>query len=249
MRDGQKVVAVWVLVVSVCFGFGVARAWHNAGLAAAARPVAVLLALLPLAVLPGLAWGAWGRLAPVTYPTDYVAVQRLITQVDAPSDVLVLPWHLYRAWSWNDRIVALDPFQRLLGRTTVVRDDLEVGQRVVAGEDPRVPAVTAALAGGQALEPTLRRLGIGLVVVDLDTAGGLVPETALAGLSQVYGGPDLAVYVVANPLPPATPRGVPVIVGADVLAAGAWLIGAVWMILTGARPLLQFRQRREGTAL
>jgi hypothetical protein len=243
-RDGQKLVAPWLLLVSVCFGFGVARVLQW-GPSVASRSVAVMLALLPVALLPALAWGLSGQLRAVEYPPDYAAVQRLLARDDAPGDVVVLPWHLYRAWSWNHRTVTLDPTQRLLDRTVVVRDDLELADRVVAGEDPRVPPVGAALAGGEPLLPTLRRLGIGFVLVDLDTAGGPVAPTALDGLTRVFDGSSLAVYAVPEPGRAPAPRGVPIILLADALAAAVWVGIAVSLAVPGARALLQFSRREE----
>ncbi len=243
LRDGQKLVAPWLLLVSICFGYGVARLARQPVAGGAARPVALLLALLPVALLPGLAWGLAGQLRPVSYPADYVAVQRLLAADTAPGDVVVLPWHLYRSWSWNHRTVTLDPAQRLLDRTTVVRDDLELADRVVAGEDPRVPPITAALARGDALLPTLRRLGIGFVLVDTDTAGGPVAPSALEGLTRVYDGSTLAVYTVPQPIRSVVPGGVPIIIAADVLAAGVWIGIAVSLTAAGGRALLQFGRR------
>jgi len=246
LRDGQKLVAPWLLLVSVCFGFGVARLLGLRRIAPAGGVVAVLLALLPVALLPGLGWGVSGRLQPATYPSDYPAVQRLLADAPAPGDVLALPWHLYRSWSWNDRTVTLDPMQRLLGRSTVVRDDLELADRVVAGEDPRVPPVTRALARDEPLLPTLRALGIGFVVVDLDTAGGPVPPMALDGLTRIFDGGTLVVFAVPASVRSIVHRGVPIIIGVDVLAAVLWLGTAVSLAFPRRAALLQFSRRKEG---
>jgi len=248
LRDGQKLLAPWLLLVSLCFGLGVARLSRVRLREASMSGIAFLVALLPVALLPGLAWGASARLVPVSYPADYVVVQTLLAGSAQPGDVLVLPWHLYQSWSWNRRTAVLDPMPRLLGRTVVVRDDLELEGLVVAGEDPRVPVVTEAIDRGGPLLPTLRRLGIGLVVVDLDTAGGPVSPTLLQGLPAMYLGRTLGVYQVPDPAASGSPHGVPIIVLVDLAAAALWAFSAVSISLPQGRTLLQFSQRRKGSA-
>jgi hypothetical protein len=246
LRDGQKLVAPWLLLVSVCFGYGVARAARSRSLGPAAATTAVALAVLPVAMLPGLAWGEWGRLSPVAYPQDYAAVQHVLADANAPGDVLVLPWHLYRAWSWNGMTATLDPWSRILDRNVLARDDLELADRVVRGEDPRVPLVSAALAADGPLLPTLQRLGVGFVIVDRDTAGGPVQPMALDGLTRVFAGSNLDLYVVDSAGAPDRTSHVPVIVTADVLALTTWLAVVVALLVPRGRRLLQSRRRRDG---
>ena len=70
------------------------RAASAAGQAGLGIAVAILLA--PVLLLPGLAWGAAGRLRPVWYPPGWLAAARLIDASPARGSVLLLPWAAYR---------------------------------------------------------------------------------------------------------------------------------------------------------
>jgi hypothetical protein len=213
LRDGQKWVAWWALLAAVCAALAVealVRRLPDAGLRAVVLAGAVLL---PVALLPDLAWGGLGRLAPVRYPGEWSAVRDELARDPYPGDVLVLPFSTFRQFPWNKERTVLDPAPRYLPRGTVVDDTLQIGTARVAGEDPRAARVRAALDTGAPLGP----LGIGFVLVEHATPGTVDPR-ALAGLSIVHDGQWLALYrvpdvVVARPTG-AAPR-------APVLAADA----------------------------
>jgi hypothetical protein len=193
LRDGQKWVAWWALLVALGAGLAVERLSRKA----------VVAAVLPVALLPDLAWGGAGRLEPVEYPHDWTVVRETLSRDRHPGDVLVLPLSTYRRFSWNDDRTQLDPAPRALPRTTVTDDTLPVDGVVVRGEDARVDEVKSALAAAQPLGP----LGIGWVLVEHGTPG---PAVDTRGLSLVYVGRWLSLYEVPNPAkvdngPPAAP--------------------------------------------
>jgi hypothetical protein len=186
LRDGQKYLAPAALVAALAAGHAVARlATGRHG-----RPYAVLLGLLPVLVLPSLAWGASGRLAAVHYPASWMEL-RTATAAAPAGDVAVLPWRLYRRFDWNGDRVLLDPMPRLLPKQVVTNDDLPLSTVTVRGEDPRAARITAGLDSGADLVGLLRAQGIRYAVVHRTQAGAGDVEAALAGLPERYRSADL----------------------------------------------------------
>jgi hypothetical protein len=182
LRDGQQYVAPLAVVVAVGLGVAADRA-----IGARYAMVAVGAVAAPVLLLPTLAWGAAGDLRAVRYPDDWARARRIIAADSAPGDVLVLPWALYRGYSWNHGRRVLDPLPRYLHRRVVVNDALIVGRTTIAAEDPRAIALAPAAARPDAA--TLRDQGVRYVVVDSET-GRYRPTGAV----PVVTGPDLAVY-------------------------------------------------------
>jgi hypothetical protein len=213
LRDGQKWVAWWALFAAMTGALAVERL---AGLVRRARTaVLVAAAILPLALLPDLAWGGLGRLTPVDYPHDWYAVRDLLAADQRRGDVLVLPFQPYRRFAWNDRRTQFDPATRFLPRHAIVDDALPVPGRTVKGEDPRVDAARDAGSDWAAQAGH----GIGWVLVEHGTPGRL-DGAALAALPQVYDGEWLTLYrlpgVIADP-PRVGPPVAPVLL-ADTIA-------------------------------
>ncbi len=176
------------------------RGDHDAG-TGESRPdplgiaIGIAASLLPVLLLPGLAWGAAGRLRPAWYPADWLAAARLINHSPAPGAALVLPWTAYRRPAWNHQETVLDPWSRLLGRTVIWNDGGLVGRIRLAPDDPQARRLTAAITGPGPLTRTLSAAGVRFVIVDAGQAG---PATArrLAGCQRLLTGPGLAVYRV-----------------------------------------------------
>ncbi|WP_394327811.1 hypothetical protein [Nocardiopsis alborubida] len=150
LRDGQLYVAPLSLVQALGLG---ACVWWLAGREGAPlrTGLAVFAALLPVVVLPGLLWGASGRLAPVHFPGGWLTAQEAVAADDRPGAVLVLPWSAYRGPDWAGRAtVVLDPATKLFDRRTLWNDDLVVGtpdggEAVVTGEDARARRAAGVL--------------------------------------------------------------------------------------------------------
>jgi len=196
LRDGQRLVAPLALLLAVCAPLGVEAVVRRVGDPAARTAGMLVLVVLPVVVLPDLAWGAWGRLQPVSYPADWQQARSLLA-ADPPGpasgDVVVLPWQTLRQFGWNADRTVLDPAPRYLDRTTVVADALVVGDRLVPGEDRRSRAVGDALNTGAAVVRTLPCLGIGWVLVETGTPGQ-VPAGLFVGSTLVYAGPTVSLY-------------------------------------------------------
>lgn len=251
VRDGQRYIAPWLL----CVAYGLSATVHAVRIrrAVAAGPVlAWLLVVLPVAVLPGMAWGISGRMAPVRYPADYLATRALIDSDPRPGAVLVLPFQTYRAFAWNGGRTSLDPIPRMLDRTVISSSSLPVAVsgsvQVVAGDDPlarHLDDLLATSTGDRSLATRLGQAGIRWVVMD---AAAPVPE----GLLARYRGAAVSVYEVPAvnqsaaemPANGYVPPKIPVLGGlvlALILAAGSAVILSYWRV----RMLLESREERD----
>jgi hypothetical protein len=231
VRDGQKWLAPWLVLLSVSSALGArrvaraaARRWRDASLR---RVVLVAVLLLPILTLPDLSWGALGRLASVDYPPDWGRAREVLATDPAPGDVVSLPWSTFRRFDWNVGRTVLDPAPRAMPRTVVTDTSLVVRRAgelvVVPGDDPRSTTIGDAVRRGDDLGPVLRQEGIGwaLVVPGAGTTG--LPAAA----ELVVDGADLDLYRLSPPEPPpALTRVVPVLLG-DALAVLTLLVAAL----------------------
>src|SRR5207245_858041 len=131
--------------------------------AGAGRPglaIAVVLLLAPVLLLPGLAWGAAGRLRPAWYPPSWLNAARLIDDSRAQGKVLLLPWTAYRRPAWNGGRALLDPWPRLLRRPVIWNDGPLVGEVQMRPDDPAAGRLGAVIAAPGPLTPALRAAGV-----------------------------------------------------------------------------------------
>jgi hypothetical protein len=217
----------------VCVGVAVERLVQTTTLVA----VAVVLVAAPVLVLPSLAWGARGRLAAVSYPPEWLAVQRQVAALPGHTDVASFPFTAYRRPDWNGGRVTLDPMPRLLDRVVLVNDDLPLSTVTIRGESPRAHAVSSALGSGRSLVLVLRDEGVGLAVVDLTAPNAATDRAALAGLPVLHDGPELLLVDLA-PAGPAPGRPARLAAGA---AIGWGLLLAAVLSVAGARIRLSRR--------
>jgi len=188
LRDGQQFVAALALMEAIGIGAGVAKLLGITPRAPirpmpsrpdrrrsepAAVALAMLAALAPVVLLPGLAWGAAGRLRPVQYPPDWLAARRIIDDSGQPGRVLVLPWAAYRRYPWNNRAAVYDPWNKLLSREVISNDGLEVGTKLLTQESPASIRLNRITSATGPLTARIRAAGIRYVVVD---AGPLLTE-------------------------------------------------------------------------
>lgn len=177
LRDSHRYLGPAVLVLLP--GVAAAVAW----IAERARPgrealgaVAALIAVSPVVLLPGLAWGANGRLAPTDYPAEWSDVAGVID--DAPDTrTVVLPWTgSYRGFSWNRHRAMLDPAPRFLPGEVLIDDRILVDDVVLPSEDAELARVAAALDADDPAEE-LGELGVRWVLVEKGMAlEGEVPD-------------------------------------------------------------------------
>ncbi|MFB4278780.1 hypothetical protein ACBJ59_26060 [Nonomuraea sp. MTCD27] len=177
LRDGQVYLAPLALLVAVGLA-GVLRSGASA----------VVGILAPVLVLPTLAFGAFGRLAAVTYPPDWVAVQRIVNGDPAPGALLSLPWGAHRSFAWNGGRIVLDPATKLFERRVLWDDTLYVGlpdggRLRVRGEDPLNRRAGDLLAAGD-----YARLPARYVLMPASQNGFLLVQ---AGWKTIFRGKEL----------------------------------------------------------
>jgi hypothetical protein len=162
LRDGQKLLAWWVLAGAVGVGVLADRLSVRRG-AGAALGAALALAF-PLA-MPSLAWGVQGRLAAVEVPEDLRYVATTLSTAEQ-GDVGLLPWRQYRRYDWNADRVSLSLVPRMVARPVVFDDSLPLSRGRVRGEDERAARVTAAIESGTDPFVALTSAGVRYVVVE-----------------------------------------------------------------------------------
>jgi hypothetical protein len=216
LRDGQQYVAALALAEAIGLGAGVASAARAArvtpapapgrrrgaaaaaaGQAGAALGVAAVLA--PVLLLPGLAWGAAGRLHAVRYPADWMTARRLMDSDPRPGPALLLPWAQYRRYPWNGGEAVFDPWSRLLARAVIYNDALTVGDQTLGQESAASIQLNRIMAQPGPLTGKLAATGVRYVVVDagplLDgTRAGLATAARLPGARLVIASGDLVVF-------------------------------------------------------
>ncbi|OHV00696.1 hypothetical protein, partial [Mycobacterium talmoniae] len=186
LRDGQKWVALAMPGYALAAAGAVltARRW----LAPAVTAVACCVALL--AVLPDLAWGAWGKVVPVHYPGGWAAVAARINA--DPRPVAVLPADSMRRFSWAGPAPVLDPLPRWVRANVWATGDLNVAGHTVPGEGARAREVQRLLLAG-ADPAALSHAGVGWVVVESGGEIGAAAKT-LDRAPVAYRDGDLALY-------------------------------------------------------
>jgi hypothetical protein len=129
----------------------------------------------------------------------------------------------------------LDPMERYFTRQAVVPDELIVGGRRLAGEDPRSAVVATALRtavrNGTDPSAALLQQGVGWIVVDIE-AGGPSPRGLVPHVTEVFAGPTLAVYRVNGELTPqhVEPWFVAAVLAAWALAAGVLIAALITVV-------------------
>lgn len=235
LRDGQKWTVWWVLLLAVCAPWGLqrllTRADENLRLFLAGA-----LTVLPIAVLPDLAAGAFGRLQAHSYPQEWDSLRDQLGRSQVAGDVVSLPWSPFRRYSWNGSGVVLDPLPRYLTRTVVWNDDLPVvlfGRLVeVGGDEPRAKIIGDTIASGKALPARLGELGVAWIVVQRDQPQAS-RQVDLQGATMVWQQGDLQLWRVDTPVTVRTPRDlvlVAVDLGVLLLLLGgsvAWVTGRI----------------------
>lgn len=241
LRDAQQFIAPLALAEAI--GFGLAVTWcvrprpfgqkidNERGSITPPSPakpgpldplglaLGVLALVTPLLLLPGLAWGAAGRLRPAWYPASFLAAARAIDASPGPGAVLLLPWAADRTPAWNHGEVMLDAWPRLVSRPVIWNDGTVVGNTVVgntgvggtgagnlalAPDDPAARRLDRLIVSGGPMTAALRAAGVRFVVVDGAPLSAPDPRDArdtpagarLPGAVRLYNQPELVVYQI-----------------------------------------------------
>ncbi|WP_445170848.1 hypothetical protein ACTXG7_01530 [Mycolicibacterium sp. Dal123E01] len=231
LRDGQKWVALAMPAYAVAGAAAVVtlRRWVRPGITALACVVAVI------AVLPDLAFGVWGKVAPAHYPPGWAAVAGIINA--APADVAVLPADTMRQFGWAGTAPVLDPLPRWIRPEVLATGDLTISGQSVPGEGGRARDVQQMLLAGVRPD-TLVDAGVGWVVVESGSAGSSGDaRRTLGGLPVAYRDADLTLYRVGG-----VSQGAPQ--GKRIAVVVAHLVWLVLLFGAGAVSLVSRRPRR-----
>jgi hypothetical protein len=156
--------------------------------------IAVALVLAPVLLLPGLAWGAAGRLRPAWYPAAWLEAAQMIDHSPAQGAALLLPWAAYRRPAWNGGRAVLDPWPRLVSRQVIWNTGPQVGAVKLKPDDPAARRLGRVILVPGPLTAALEAAGVRFVIVD---AGGSV-SSRLPGCVVVFARPGLAIYQVPD---------------------------------------------------
>lgn len=192
LRDGQKWVALAMPGLALAGAGAVVtlQRWIGPKVAAAACAAAVI------AVLPDLAWGAWGSMRSVHYPPGWTTVARVINT--DPRTVAVLPADIMRQFDWAGTAPVLDPLPRWVSADVLSTGDLRVTGATVPGEGDRARAVQDMLLRG-ADPDAVARAGVGWLVVEKRTPGAFGESAkTLNRLTAAYQDDDIALYRVGG---------------------------------------------------
>ncbi|GAA1561170.1 hypothetical protein GCM10009678_50070 [Actinomadura kijaniata] len=199
----------------------------------------VFAVVAPVVLLPGLAWGAVGRLDAVEYPDDWAAARRIVQADPVDGDVLVLPWATYRSYPWNGGRTSLDALPRYLTRRVVVSDSVVIGDVTVPAEDPRARELDRIVRGSGPVVDGLRAAGVRYVALDAETGGPA--RRRLAGAEAVVDGADLVLFRIDRPARGHRDGGAPT--GIAVAAWAFFLTGIIWSFSTSPITLIPHTPR------
>lgn len=187
LRDSQKLAGPWIIAVAM--GAGILVQNYTDSDVVRARGVAwlgpVAGVLVPVILLPSLAWGSQNSWRAVDYPAEMITLAEEINRAE-PGAAAVFPWIQYRRFEWNNNRIVLDPWNRLLSRDVIVNDSLPLRDATVAGEDQRAQEITRLLMSEKLLVPGLRALGVRHVVVLDDQPNQDVTADRLTGAELRY---------------------------------------------------------------
>lgn len=237
VRDGQKLLAPLALLMALAVPLGVARIFDRSHARAQLRLAMVALIVVPLALLPDMAVGVWGRLGSVSYPPAWESVRSAIA-AGPPGDAISVPWTTFRRYPWNGNRTVLDPAPRFMTRTVVADDRLPVsgpgGVTWVAGDDPRSAAVADALERNVPLADVLPAMGVRWVIEQTDQPRP-IDQSKLAGLRLVSDQTGLRLWEVPTAgTAPVLPGWWPLVVTVDLLGL-VILLGSATLLLVARK--------------
>jgi hypothetical protein len=237
LRDAHKLVAPWVAFTAA--GMGVLA--RDVQVRGAGPVLAVVLAALPSALLPSLAWGVGGRVIAVEVPTD---LRSTTAELSAAGEgaVGLLPWSQYRRYDWNESRVSLTLVPRMVDHQVLFDDSLPLAGLSVPGENPAARRVTERI--DQGVDPVQALAAEGVRWVVIEKRSGLSAEVDLAalpaGAKVVRDGPSVTVVELSEDQSPAS--------GVSRIGLLGWLVTCLtW--LTAAACLARDSYQRRGDRL
>lgn len=209
VREGQRLLALYLAVALPLAGLGAARVARRAGGAVgdmvSAAPVVIALVL----VAPGL-FGAAGSFDPVEIPPSWDEARARI-EAD-PGPVLALPWSTYPRLDISDGRRVVNPLRLHLGGDVVVSSDpgFDDGRRERADlREPVAEDLAARMQDGEAVSAELRDLGVRWIVSIPVRGRTTDPVPDDPGLALRIDEPSLTLHEVLGWAPARSASGAP----------------------------------------
>jgi hypothetical protein len=225
LRDSQKWVALTAL--AACWGLSRTVDVVLARGVAGATALATGVVLLPIVVLPGLAWGLLGSLQPVTYPAEWDEV-RAIFDDRAEARTVVVPVGIYRRFAWNDDRALLDPAPRYFPGQVLTDDALEVDDGAVAGESRTARRIAEAAGDPRAFARVLEEEDVRYLLLEKGTPGTDVTR-GLAG-TVLHDGAELGLIDLGHDGRARQSRYAPLIWVTDLAVLGGSMVTCAWLL-------------------
>jgi len=221
----------------VCFGLGIERLLG--AVPATDRLLRILAAgsaVLPVALVPTIAWAASGRLFTAEYPNSWARANAIVAADRTPGGILALPWHAYLPFDWNEDRTVHQPAVSYFSRAVLASSALEVGRFELPQEDPWARAAAPVVTAPGPLAPaSLARIGVRYVLL-FKEADWRAQVPRLAGLAPVLDTPDLRLYRAGPARIPTFPTAPAVtVVLADLVTASVLVFAAVRLGASVAR--------------
>jgi len=236
LRDSQKWIAL--LALAVCAGFGLLVAALREAVRTRGLPTGLVLAaavLLPLVLLPSMAWGLAGKLDPVRYPPEWAQVRGILA--DQPAErrrTVVLPFSAYQRLPWNDSRAALDPAIRFFPGEVLTNDELVLSpDSSVVGDNPAAARIADAVRRGLPLDDVLAQTGVRFVLVEKTAAGAAAVDVPRG--TVLHDGAELMLVDTGNRAALRSAQDRAAIIVGDLLAAASVLAAAGFLSLRQIR--------------
>ncbi len=203
MREPAKWLALVQLGYVIGIAAGVQEIQRTGRLAAwLRRPAAIVATLLPLTMLPALAWGLGGHVETSQYPEGWRAGAARVDP--APARMLFLPWHGYQPFPFTDERTVATPAAAYFPTSVLSSSAVEVGPLRTDSSSQQQAFVDELVAagGGPDFAGSMSRLGVTYVGlsrgVEDDRYTWLDRQP---GLTAVIDDPEFTLYRVEIPVP------------------------------------------------
>jgi hypothetical protein len=123
-RDTQKWAGVLASIYALLFPLGLMHITN--GMPRFKKAVLMLGLVLPFCIAPQMLFGLYGQVHTVWYPPSWSDVAEIV-QETPECKMLVLPWHMYYAVSWNNGVLSSNPAGEAFPCAVFINRDPEIG--------------------------------------------------------------------------------------------------------------------------
>ena len=154
MRESQKFLMLWVLAISLFFGWGATKIISLFKKKTIQIIVGTLLCIgLPICYTPNIFNGLNGQVSLATIPSEFQQANKLIG--NGPGKILYLPWHQYMLYPFTNGHVTANLGSKLFARDVISGDNVEAGGVISQSTSPRSAFIQSLLNSN----PTVKNLG------------------------------------------------------------------------------------------